>query len=99
MPSIFDPEDNRALLARVERLTPESRALWGKMNAAQMLAHSRQPLRVATGELALKRDLIGILFGKLAKKKLAGPKPFDRGLPTAPAFVVRGTRDFAVERA
>ncbi len=99
MPSIFDPQDNLALLKRMERLAPDSLAAWGKMNAAQMLAHCRQPLLVATGELELKRGLIGILFGKLAKKKLAGPKPFDRGLPTAPAFVVRGTRDFGAERA
>ncbi len=99
MPSIFDSNDNRALLTRVQRLTPEGQAVWGKMEPAQMLAHCRQPLLVATGELALKRGLIGILFGKLAKKKLAGPKPFDRGLPTAPAFVVRGARDFSVERA
>ena len=54
---------------------------------------------MAVGELELKRGLIGILFGKLAKKKLAGPKPFDRGLPTAPAFVVRDARVFADERA
>ncbi len=99
MNTLFETKSNRALVERIQRLQPDSRALWGKMNVEQMLAHCRQPLRVATGELKLRRGLIGILFGKIAKKKLAGPEPFERGLPTAPHFVVRTPGPFAEERA
>jgi len=99
MSSIFDAQGNRALLERLRRLTPDTRPAWGKMNVAQMLAHCRQPLLVACGEKQLKRGLIGILFGKLAKKKLAGAEPFKRGLPTAPDFVIRDPRPFAAEHA
>jgi hypothetical protein len=67
------------------------------MDVAQMLAHCQAPLRVATGDLPLKRALVGILFGRLAKKKLAGPQPFGHGMPTAPEFRVKDSRDFAVE--
>ena len=97
MKSIFNPDDNEALVARLHLLTPESQGLWGKMNVAQMLAHLQQPIRVAVGELALKQSLIGFLFGKWALKKLDGDKPFDHNLPTAPEFKIAGQPDFAAE--
>lgn len=62
------------------------------MTGAQMLAHCQQPLRVALGELPLERMLSGILFGRLAKKKLLSPAPRKPGMPTAPerpSYVVR----------
>ncbi|HUR28020.1 MAG TPA: DUF1569 domain-containing protein [Planctomycetota bacterium] len=97
--TLFETRSNQAIVARIQALRPDSKALWGKMQVAQMLAHCRQPLLVATGELQLKRGLIGILFGKLAKKKLTAPEPFKRGLPTAPQFIVRDPQAFAEERA
>lgn len=64
-----------------------------------MLAHCRQPLRVALGDLELKRSLIGVLFGRMAKKKLLDPAPWKAGMPTAPEFKVADERDFATEKA
>ena len=96
--TLFRAEDRAEMLARIARVTPESKARWGKMDAGQMLAHCQAPLRVATGELALRRGLVGILFGKLAKKKLLGAGGFKPGLPTAPEFRVRDARDCARER-
>jgi len=96
--SLFDPAGLAAMLARLERLRPDAARQWGKMTAAQMLAHCQQPLRVALGELPLKRMLIGILFGRLAKKKLLAPAPWKQGMPTAPEFKVMDNRDFAKEK-
>jgi uncharacterized protein DUF1569 len=98
MSSVFDPAENAALSERIRSLRPDAKALWGGMSVAQMLAHCQRPLRVATGELRLERNLLGILLGRLAKKQLAGPVPFRRGLPTAPAFRVQGPQDFAREQ-
>ncbi|MEO6596217.1 MAG: DUF1569 domain-containing protein [Planctomycetota bacterium] len=98
-PSLFDRDGLAAILARIERLQPDAKRQWGKMNAAQTLAHCQQPLRVATGELPLKRSLIGFLFGKMAKKKLLAPAPWKPGMPTAPEFKVTEQRDFAREKA
>lgn len=97
--SLFHAEGTAAIVRRIQSLAPQSKARWGKMDVAQMVTHCQRPLEVATGELVLKRGLVGILFGKLAKRKLAGPEPFKPGLPTAPQFVVRDARDFAHERA
>lgn len=96
--SLFDPDGLSAMLQRIEGLRPDARRRWGKMSAAQMLAHCQQPLRVALGELPLRRNLIGILFGRLAKRKLLAPKPWPEGMPTAPEFRIADPRDFATEK-
>ena len=97
--NLFESRDRAAMLARLESLRPDTKRQWGKMSIAQMLAHCQQPLRVAMGDLPLKRSLIGILFGRLAKKKLLDPKPWKQGMPTAPEFKVTNERDFAKEKA
>lgn len=97
--SLYQPAGLQAMLARLDSLRPDSTRQWGKMDIAQMLAHCQQPLRVALGELPLKRMLIGILFGRLAKKKLLSPKPWKPGMPTAPEFKITDAREFAKEKA
>lgn len=97
--SLYDPAGLQAMLSRLDALRPDSKRQWGKMDVAQMLAHCQQPLRVALGELPLKRMLIGILLGRLAKKKLLSPKPWKPGMPTAPEFKITDAREFAKEKA
>lgn len=96
--SLFDPAGLAAMLARLARLRADSPRQWGKMSIGQMLAHCQQPLRVALGELPLKRSLLGILFGRWAKKKLLSPAPWSQGMPTAPEFKITDARDFAKEK-
>jgi hypothetical protein len=98
MKSLFDPPEQTAIVVRINRLTPGSEHAWGKMDVAQMLAHLQPPLRVALGELHVKRSLVGMLFGRMAKKKLSGAPPWARNLPTDKAFVITGERDFAEEK-
>ena len=99
MTYLFDKAKSEAIIARINKLTPSSQALWGKMNVSQMLTHCQAPLQVAMGEHHLKKNLMGLLFGRLAKKKLVGDKPYSRNLPTAPSFLVKNERGFEQERA
>ena len=39
MKSVFNQTETAELLARIDKLSPDSVALWGKMNVGQMLAH------------------------------------------------------------
>ncbi|MBL8896839.1 MAG: DUF1569 domain-containing protein [Planctomycetes bacterium] len=98
MPSLFSRADLDALISRIERLPAEQRPLWGKMNTAQMLAHCRAPLRVATGQQKLKRTLIGLLFGRLAKRQLLRAAPFAKNLPTDRSFLFSDANDTQLER-
>jgi len=49
--TIFDSAHGDALLGRLDRLTPDARAQWGKLTAPRMICHLSDSLRVATGEV------------------------------------------------
>lgn len=95
-PSLFRASES--MLARLHSLRSDSPRQWGKMEAGEMLAHCQVALRVALGDLKLKRGLIGLLFGRLAKKKLMKPGVFGRNMPTAPEFRVGPGKDFEKEK-
>ena len=96
--SLFDPAGAAATIARIESLAPGATRRWGKMDAGQMLAHCAEPLRIAVGDRSLARGLIGLLFGRMAKRKFLASGEFRRDGPTHPSFVFRDARDVAVER-
>ncbi|MCC7139520.1 MAG: DUF1569 domain-containing protein [Planctomycetes bacterium] len=96
--SLFDRAGREALLARVQAMTPASPRQWGKMDVGQMLAHLQVGLRVALGDTKLKRSLLGLLFGRMAKRSALGEKPFSKGLPTDATFKIRDARDVAREK-
>src|SRR5690606_42127847 len=96
---LFDEADRHAVVQRLRALSAGDAARWGRMDVAQMVAHCQAPLNVALGRLPLRRNLLGVLFGRLAKRSLVSAKPFGRDLPTHPSFRVRDARDFERERA
>lgn len=99
MKDLFNKADSETFIDRVNKLTPSSKPLWGKMNAAQMMAHCTAPLKMAAGEIETKRPLISYIFGPIARKKVLNPAiPFDKNLPTANDFKFPDTIDFEAER-
>ena len=97
--NLFDPAVKQEILVRINKLTPESKALWGKMNVSQMLAHLQVPIGVADGTQKLKRTLFGRIVGPMVKQTLYNDKPFKRNLPTDPSFVmVNSEKDFETEK-
>lgn len=98
MTNIFDKEDNAELLNRLQELTSESKPLWGKMTAAQMVLHAQRPLEVALGTLMLKGGLLGFLFGKMAKNSFLKKLAFSKNSPTAPQFKINFAPDFEKEK-
>ncbi len=96
--TIFSTAALGRALDRIRSLGPDARAEWGTMNVGQMLAHLSVAIRLAVGDMTLKRVLIGRLFGKMAKKSLTSEKPWKKGLPTAKEFKIGDERDFATER-
>lgn len=83
---------------RINKLTPETIGLWGKMNVAQMLAHCAHAIEVPLGDVELKKSLFGKIFGKWIKKVIVEKKKFKQGLPTAPQFKIKTEHDFETEK-
>jgi len=95
--SLYDRHQHEVIMSRLSSLRPASRRQWGKMDLSQMLAHCQMPLRVAMGDVTLKRNLIGFLFGGMAKRKLLAPETWAHDMPTAPEFRITDGRDFTKE--
>lgn len=93
MKSIFEPNDNEELISRIEKLTSESQALWGKMSVDQMLQHSIAPMDVVFGTLVLKMPFYMGWLGRMFKKSVL-TNEFKKGSPTAKEFIFKGSYDF-----
>lgn len=98
MYNLFEPAIAAEIILRIEKLQPTSQAQWGKMNVAQMLAHCNGPLHDYFEEKKAKRDLMGLLFGKIVFRQLISNKPWRRGLPTAKEFKITGLKNFDEEK-
>lgn len=51
MKTLWNPQSRVALSARIDRLTPETPPLWGRMNAEEMVAHCTRGMMMGLGEL------------------------------------------------
>lgn len=98
MNSLFSKEHTDAIVERIEQLTPESQAQWGKMNVSQMLAHCSATMEVARDQKHLKRLFIGYVLGGLIKKQFYNEAPVKKNSPTHPTFIFTDAREFNAEK-
>ncbi len=98
MQNLFDNTTYNEVIDRLNALSPQSTAQWGKMNVAQMLAHCKEAFKVPLSEKKLPRMFMGILIGWMIKSKLYNDDPWKQNLPTAPNFIIKNERDFQDEK-
>jgi hypothetical protein len=96
--SIFNETDYRDTVNRINKLSPSSKSLWGKMNAGQMLAHCEM-----IHQQALGKDVISsrpnFIMRFIIKKIILSPKPYKQGLPTGQELIMTDAKDFEKEKA
>jgi hypothetical protein len=98
MKNLFEPETVDEILSRIGKLQAASPRQWGKMDAAQMLAHCAAAMEMATGESNLPRAFIGRILGPLVKPIYTNEKPFSKNSPTAKELVFLNPCDFSREQ-
>ena len=97
--NLFDPTVKIEIIDRINKLTSQSERLWGKMDAAQMLAHVQVPIGVAFGTTTVKGNWLMKLILPLFKKNLYDEKPWKQGLSTDKTFIMTGqSKDFEKEK-
>ena len=96
--SLFENEVHGEMIARLNNLTASSERLWGKMTAAQMLAHCKEAYKVPLTSKPLKKHPLSII-GWIFKKQLYSDTLYKQSLPTAPNFIIKDDRDFKKEKA
>ena len=62
-PTLFNGAARAGIHARVDRLSPESVPLWGTMRATQLVCHVADQLRVALGDIEVRRRRLALRFG------------------------------------
>ena len=98
MESLIDVQNKTEIINRINKLTPESKPLWGKMSVSKMMAHCVEAMRSAYGETRLKRAFMGKIFGGMAKRSLLSDKPIKQGLPTDKNFIIKDEKNFDEEK-
>lgn len=96
MKTIWEPGARQELCERLDMLSPDARALWGRMTARQMLAHVVDALLMANGDLVPAEKKLPIRFTPLKQLIIYGP-PFPRSSPTAPELLTRQADDWDSE--
>ena len=99
-PNSFIEETGTVVLARLEKLTNETKPEWGKMNAAQMLAHLNVAYDIAYEKTLVKKPgfLMSFMLKKMIKPIVVGVKPYKKNSRTAPSFLISDKRDFSTEK-
>jgi hypothetical protein len=99
MKNLFDDAAAAEVRTRVARLTPSNARQWGRMNAAQAMAHCTIGLETTLGDHCPPRVLIGRLLGPVIKRlALSDDAPMRRNSPTVPGMVIADERELEVER-
>jgi len=86
MLTLWDSATQRDLLARIDRVTDSSKALWGRFTPDRMLCHLTESMKMANGEIPVEPKKLPIRFFPL-KQFLLYVAPFAKGLPTSPELL------------
>lgn len=102
MKSLFDVDVHSEIQTRIESLTPDATASWGKMSVGQMCTHCQMPLEVAMQQRTIggkKPGFMKRLVFKLYKPLMYNDKPWSQNLPTVRDFIVKEDKDVTAEKA
>jgi Protein of unknown function (DUF1569) len=99
--SLFNSEKRTQIIARLNQLSPESKALWGKMSVGEMLCHCLDGNKMALGEIP-PTDKSNFFTRSLVKYLVVYIIPIPKGAPAPPEINPhkQGTKplDFEKER-
>lgn len=99
MKHLYDAGIVAGIQERIGSLTAAHTPRWGKMDAAQMLAHCSTGFAMARGEFKPRRILLGRILGPLVKRSLiVRGEPMRPNSITTPEMLVTDARDFEAER-
>lgn len=101
MVNIFSAEGVVDFINRINKLSSQTKPLWGKMNVGQMLAHVNVSYEMVyeSAKHPKPKGFMKWVLRRFVKKNIVNEKPYRKNMRTAPAFLMRGNKDFATEKA
>lgn len=98
--NIFEKQIVSEIFERLEKLTPSTPQLWGKMNVSQMLAHLNVTYEMTYENIHPKPNFfLRFILKSFVKSKVVGEAGYAKNGPTAPAFIVSNDKDFEKEKS
>ncbi|MFP3919069.1 DUF1569 domain-containing protein [Lysinibacillus telephonicus] len=98
MKNIFNQLHLEEILNRIDKLSPNSKSQWGKMDVAQMLAHCSSFQDIAMGYSFPERGWLGILIGNFVKPIFYNDKPLAKNMSTIPTILIVDEKEFETEK-
>lgn len=99
MKNIFNQADASEIIERINKLTPNTQGLWGKMTVDQMLAHCNVTYEMVYDNIHPKPNaLMRFILKTFVKKSVVNEKTYPKNSQTAPQFIIKGDRDFETEK-
>ena len=99
LPNIFTQKVTQELIQRINNLNPDTEQKQGKMNVAQMLAHCNVTYEMVYENIHPKPNaFLKLILKVLVKNKVVNELPYQRNGKTAPQFIIKGAKDFEVEK-
>ncbi len=100
MKNIFEAAVTDEIIDRINHLTPETKAKWGTMTVDQMLSHCCVTYEMLYEDKHPKPGaFLKLILRLLVKSTVVNEKPYKKSSQTAPAFLIKGARDFEAEKA
>ena len=99
MENIFSSEGAKSFLDRLDKLTSETKAKWGKMNVSQMLAHCNVTYEMCYETRHKKpTGFVKFILKVFVKKFVTNEVPYKKGSKTAPQFIITDQKEFELEK-
>lgn len=99
LPNIFSSEVSEKIINRINQLTPGTQPKWGKMSVAHMLAHCNVTYEMVYTEKHAKPNFfLRFILKTFIKRKVTSETPYKHSEQTAPAFLIKDTRNFETEK-
>jgi Protein of unknown function (DUF1569) len=99
LPNIFTTEVTQSFIDRINKLSPETKALWGKMNVAQMLAHCSVTYEmIYETKHSAPKGFMKLMLKLFVKGIVVNEKAYPKSSRTAPAFVISEPKIFETEK-
>lgn len=100
-PNIFSTEVTEDCISRINKLTPDSKPLWGKMDVARMLAHCCITYQYVYEPEKFKKPnfVMQWVLRTFVKSSVTNDVPYAKNIRTAPDFIIKEDKVFSDEKS
>lgn len=97
MGNLLNTTDRENVIARLSKLTPDAKPLWGKMTAGHLLAHLIDLFEVTFAErpVTVRKGFMNSAFGRWMLANM----PLPKNAPTDPEYLKRPVGNFEEDKA